>query len=177
MTAPLIILAVLSVVGGYVGLPKGWFWGDRFAEFLAPVVAHTGPAEHAAGGTPEAALMAASVIAALSGIVLAYIFYVRSPSIPETLAARFRGIYQMLLEKYWVDELYGATAVSGTVAVATGLWKFVDVLLIDGLVNGVGSFVTAQSAVWRRLQTGNVQHYALSFLAGVIVIVAYFLMR
>jgi NADH-quinone oxidoreductase subunit L len=177
MTAPLIILAVLSVVGGYVGLPEGWFWGDRFAEFLAPVVAHAAPAEHAVGGTPEAALMAASVIAALSGIVLAYIFYVRSPSIPEALAARFRGIYQMLLDKYWVDELYGATAVSGTLALATGLWKFVDTLLIDGLVNGVGSFVTAQSAVWRRIQTGNVQHYALSFLAGVIVIVAYFLMR
>jgi NADH-quinone oxidoreductase subunit L len=176
MTVPLMILAALSVVGGYVGLPEGWLWGDRFAEFLAPVVAHAVPAEHATEATPESALMAVSVIAALSGIALAYVFYVRSPSMPPALAARFRGIYEMLLEKYRVDELYGATVVSGTVALANGLWKFVDTLLIDGVVNGVGNFVVVQSAVWRRLQTGNVQHYALGFLAGVIVLVAYFLM-
>ncbi len=176
MTVPLIVLAVLSIVGGYVGLPEGWLWGDRFAEFLAPVLAQAEHGEHA-GAALEVALMAASVAAALSGIGLAYVFYVRSPSIPQNLAARFRGVYGMLLNKYWVDEIYGATAVSGTIAVANGFWKLVDVLLIDGLVNGVASFFWAQSALWRRLQTGNVQHYALTFLFGVIVIVAYFLMR
>ena len=175
MTVPLIVLAVLSAVGGFVGLPEGWLWGDRFAEFLAPAVAHVERPE--AGAGLEAALMAVSVIAALSGIALAYVFYVRSPRLPETLALRFRGVYEMLRDKYWVDEIYGATVVAGTVAVAGGLWKFVDTLLIDGLVNGVGQFVAAQSAIWRRLQTGNVQHYALTFLAGVIVIVGYFLLR
>ena len=171
------MLAVLSVVGGTVGLPEGWLWGDRFAEFLAPVLAHAEAAEHAEGSSLEGVLMAASVVAAFAGIVLAYVFYVRSPEIPANLARRFRGVYETLLDKYWVDELYDATFVSGTLALANAFWKVVDALLIEGIVNGVGAFIAAQSAIWRRVQTGNVQHYALTFLAGVILVVGYFLLR
>jgi NADH-quinone oxidoreductase subunit L len=177
MTIPLLVLAVLSVIGGTVGLPEGWLWGDRFGEFLAPVLAHAPAAEHAESGALELVLMAASVIAALGGIATAYVFYVRSPQIPANLARQFRGVYQMLLDKYWVDEFYDATVVAGTIALARGLWEFVDATLIDGIVNGVAAFVDAQSSLWRRLQTGNVQHYALTFLAGVIVVVGYLLWR
>jgi len=177
MTVPLMVLAVLSVIGGYVGLPEGWLWGDRFAEFLAPVVAHAEAAEHAESAGLELTLMAASVAAAFAGIALAYVFYVRSPQIPADLARRFRAVHQMLLDKYWVDELYQTTFVGGAYALALALWRFVDATLIDGIVNGVAAVIASQSAVWRRLQTGNVQHYALTFLAGVIVIVGYFLWR
>jgi NADH-quinone oxidoreductase subunit L len=177
MTVPLMVLAVLSVVGGYVGLPEGWLWGDRFADFLAPVLAHAEAAEHAEGGSLEGVLMAASVVAAFTGIAVAYAFYVRSPEIPANLARRFRGVYEMLLDKYWVDEFYGSTVVAGTVALANACWRFVDALLIEGIVNGVAAFIAAQSAIWRRVQTGNVQHYALTFLAGVILVVGYFLLR
>ena len=177
MTIPLLVLAVLSVVGGYVGLPEGWASGDRFSEFLAPVLSHPAAAHAAEEGSLEGVLMVCSVAAAFSGIALAYLFYMRSPAIPENLARRFRAVYETLLNKYWVDEIYGATVVAGTVALADGFWKLVDVLMIDGIVNGVGSFVRAQSAIWRRVQTGNVQHYALTFLAGAIVVVAYFVFR
>ena len=85
--------------------------------------------------------------------------------------------YEMLLDKYWVDELYGSTVVAGTLALANTFWKLVDALLIEGVVNGVAAFIAGQSAIWRRVQTGNVQHYALTFLAGVILVVGYFLLR
>jgi NADH-quinone oxidoreductase subunit L len=177
MTIPLLVLAVLSVVGGYVGLPEGWAWGDRFSEFLAPVLSYPAAAHAAEQSSLEDVLMACSIVAAFSGIALAYLFYLRSPATPENLARRFHGVYETLLNKYWVDEVYGTTVVAGTVALANGFWKLVDVLVIDGMVNGVGSFVRSQSAIWRRVQTGNVQHYALTFLVGVIVVVAYFLLR
>jgi NADH-quinone oxidoreductase subunit L len=177
MTIPLLVLAVLSVIGGYVGLPEGWASGDRFSEFLAPVLSPPAAAHAAEEGSLEGVLMVCSVAAAFSGIALAYLFYMRSPAIPENLGRRFRAVYETLLNKYWVDEIYGATVVAGTVALANGFWKLVDVLMIDGIVNGVGSFVRAQSAIWRRVQTGNVQHYALTFLAGAIVVVAYFVFR
>ena len=176
MTVPLAILAVLSLVGGSVGLPEGWLWGDRFAEFLAPVVGHGPHAEHA-GAALEHLLMGASIVAAFTGIFTAYLFYLRSPEIPVRLAHRFRGAYQTLLNKYWVDELYDATVIRFTVGSANFFWKLVDVLLIDGAVNGVGVFVSTQSAIWRRIQTGNVQQYALTFLIGVIALVGYLLVH
>jgi NADH-quinone oxidoreductase subunit L len=172
MTVPLAVLAVLSVVGGYVGLPDGWLWGDRFSKFLAPVLPAQGHEQHSAG--LEAGLMAVSILAAAAGIALAYLFYIRSPEIPDRLSARLRGLYDALLNKYWVDEIYGGTVVSFTFWVSSVLWRFVDVTLIDGAVNGVGRVIQLQSSVWRRLQTGNVQHYALMFLGGVIVIIGYF---
>ena len=175
MTLPLAVLAVLSIVGGYVGLPDRWLWGDRFSEFLAPVLPVQGHEQHSAG--LETALMAVSILAAAAGIALAYLFYVRSPEIPGRLSARFRGAYDALLNKYWVDELYGATAVGGTFWLADALWRFVDVTIIDGTVNGIGRVIQLQSSLWRRLQTGNVQHYALTFLGGAILVVGYFLLR
>jgi NADH-quinone oxidoreductase subunit L len=176
MTVPLVVLAVLSIAGGWVGLPAGWLWGDRFGEFLAPalVLPHS-HAEHSA--VLEYALMAISVLIALAGILLAYVFYVRSPEMPGRWSAQLRGLYDTLLGKYWVDELYGATVVRGTFAFANALWRHVDVTIIDGIVNGVGGLIQAQSGLWRRVQTGNIQHYALTFLAGVIVVIGYFLLR
>jgi NADH-quinone oxidoreductase subunit L len=121
--------------------------------------------------------MACSVAAALTGIGLAYVFYVRSPELPGELARRLGAVYRLLLNKYWVDELYDTTVVRGTVALAGGLWTFLDATVIDGVVNGVGQLVAGQSALWRRAQTGNVQHYVLTFLAGVVVILGIMLMR
>jgi NADH-quinone oxidoreductase subunit L len=175
MTVPLAVLAVLSIVGGYVGLPEGWLWGDRFSEFLAPVLPLHGHEQHSAG--LETLLMTVSILAAAAGIALAYVFYVRSPEIPGGLTARLRGLYDALLNKYWVDELYGATVVGGTFWLANALWRFVDATLIDGTVNGVGKVIQLQSSLWRRVQTGNVQHYALTFLGGVILVIGYFLLH
>jgi NADH-quinone oxidoreductase subunit L len=172
MTIPLVVLAVLSIAGGWIGLPAGWLWGDRFGEFLAPVVgAHHG--HHDA--TLEYALMGASALAAAIGIATAYVFYVRSPELPGRVASAFRRTYELLLDKYRIDELYDATVVRATFFFGHAFWKLVDVVVIDGTVNGVGIFVRQQSRVWRLLQTGNVQHYALTFVVGAIVVVGFFL--
>jgi NADH-quinone oxidoreductase subunit L len=172
MTTPLMILAVLSVVGGYVGLPAGIGWGDVFGRYLEPVF-HSGHAGHHSLAL-EFGLMAASVAAVAAGIITAWIFYFRSPALPAVLSSRVRRIYELLLNKYWVDEAYDATVVAGTRGAADGFWKM-DIRIIDGLVNGVGALVRLQSELWRRVQTGNVQHYALTFLIGVIAVLGFFL--
>jgi len=176
MTVPLLVLAALSVIGGYVGLPAHWAWGDRFAEFLAPVlVGHEGGHEHAAA--LEYTLMVVSVAIAVGGMLVAYVMYVVRPQLPEQLMERARGVYELLLNKYFVDEIYDRAFVRPTVGVSSWLWRIFDAGVIDGLVNGTGGFVGATGGVWRRAQDGNVQHYALSFLVGAAAILAYYVWR
>ena len=172
MTLPLIVLAGLSIVGGYVGLPAFVAWGDAFGHYLDPVF-HAGHHGHHSLAL-ELALMAVSIAAAGAGIVTAWLFYFGRPGLPAELAARYRATHEWLLNKYWVDEAYDATAVAFTRNAADGLWK-ADDSIIDGTVNGVARFIWLQSEVWRRLQTGNVQHYALTFLFGVVAVLGYFL--
>jgi len=173
MTTPLLVLAVLSVVGGYVGLPAGWLWGNRFDAFLAPVFGgHHGGQEHAVA--LEYTLMAASVGIALLGIAVAYVMYVVSPSLPERLSTQLRGLYEVVLNKYFVDEIYEGVVVAPTVRLSNWLWRGFDVAVIDGAVNGTAGAVAFNSGLWRRLESGNVQHYALSFLVGVVVILGYY---
>ncbi len=176
MTVPLMILAVLSIVGGWVGLPEHWLWGNKLGEFLAPVTGHPHAAEHA-GMLGEGALMAIATTLAIAGATLAYVFYIRLPGLPMVLSWRLRGVYELLRDKYRVDELYDAIIVTPYVRLSTMLWKVVDVQLIDGFVNGLASAVAANGTLWRRAQTGNVQHYALAFLGGVVLILAYYVIR
>ena len=91
--------------------------------------------------------MACSVAAAVAGIALAYLFYVRSPAIPEDAGPTLPRRLRTLLNKYWVDEIYDATVVAGDGRARQRLLALVDVLVIDGVVNGVGSVVRAQSAI------------------------------
>jgi NADH-quinone oxidoreductase subunit L len=176
MTIPLAILAVLSVVGGWVGLPEHWLWGNRFGEFLAPVTGHPHAAEHA-GLLGEGALMLIATTLAVAGAYTAYYFYVKMPGLPMILSWKLRGLYELLRDKYRVDELYDAIVVQPYVRASTMLWKMVDVELIDGFVNGLAGAIGANGMLWRRLQTGNVQHYALVFLGGVVLVLAYYVIR
>jgi NADH-quinone oxidoreductase subunit L len=175
MTLPLVILAVLSVVGGWVGLPEHWLWGNRFGAFLAPVTGHPHVAEHGVLG--EGALMVIATTLAAAGAYAAYYFYIKMPGLPLILSWRLRGLYELLLDKYRIDELYDAIIVQPYARLSTLLWKVVDVELIDGFVNGLAGAVGANGMLWRRLQTGNVQHYALAFLGGVVLVLAYYVVR
>ena len=180
MTWPLIALAVLSAVGGFIGIPiiEG---GNRLEAFLAPVLNRPtamplhGPGPHEPD--LEIAMMVVSVMIAIAGIILAYRLYIRTPDLPGKLAERFRGTYRLIANKYWVDELYQALFVTPLVGLSRLLWKVVDDLLIDGVVNGVAASFRGASAVFRRLQTGNVQSYALYILAGIVVILGYIMMK
>ncbi|MEW5982141.1 MAG: NADH-quinone oxidoreductase subunit L [Acidobacteriota bacterium] len=149
----------------------------------------------------EIGLMLLSVAIALVGIGVAYRFYVRAPQIAEQLAARWAGAHRVLSNKYYVDELYGATVVRGTMLSASGLWAFdakvvdgavngsgwltifsswfshlLDKYLVDGLVNFVGAVLENASFMFRKMQTGLVQNYALVMLFGVFAFVSLYLL-
>jgi NADH-quinone oxidoreductase subunit L len=123
----------------------------------------------------ELALMAASVGVAVLGIWLAYQLYVVAPARAERWAAEFPRLYRVLLNKYYVDELYDTVFVRPTVQLAHFLWRQFDVAVVDGAVNGAGEAVGETGRWLRRWQTGNVQHYALSLLVGTLLLLGYFL--
>jgi NADH-quinone oxidoreductase subunit L len=177
MTMPLIVLAILSVIGGYVGLPAHWLWGNSFGAFLEPVFGAAAHETAQLGEATEYALMGVSVLAALGGLGVAYLFYIARPELPESLAEKLPGAYDLIFNKYYVDELYDLLLVRPTVALSTWLWRVFDVGVIDGLVNGTAEAVGANSGLWRRLQTGNVQHYAMSMLLGALAILGYYAWR
>jgi len=179
MTVPLMILALLSVVGGWVGIPHFF---NKIEEFLEPVfMRYVPPAGHEAahaGLGLELGLMALSVGVAVLGIFIAHKMYVQQPQLPEQWAARFKGYYRLLVHKYYVDELYQAVFVRPLQRFAENfLWKIFDVKIIDGVVNGLPRIFAASANGLRRWQTGVVQNYAVSVLLGLILVLGYLMMR
>jgi NADH-quinone oxidoreductase subunit L len=170
MTIPLMILAVLSIVAGWVGLPHGVLWGDAFGHYLSPVLApHDALGHHEiAGGTVLLLTLVTSAVA-FGGIFVAYSFYLKSPGTADRLAERFHGLYVVLWNKYWVDEIYDRLIITPYVIFSKFFWKVVDAMVIDGVVNGVGIAFGKTSDVWRRAESGNVQHYAAAMLVGAVV--------
>jgi NADH-quinone oxidoreductase subunit L len=177
MLVPLAILAVLSIVGGWLAAPAFWGKPDYFAKFLEPVFAAPGASE---AGTAEAVVHAletplaiVAVITALAGLLAAYWLYVKQPSKPDKLAKFFGGAYQTLLHKYYVDEFYNAAVVRPLMWLSTNVfWKAVDVSIIDGAVNGIAEGITVVGDGTRRTQSGNTRSYAVWVVVGAIVIVA-----
>ena len=188
MTIPLSILAVLSVIGGLVGIPiiHGW---NRINDFLAPVLGghDVHLAEKFSSGIAYAAtqgkevmhhpvglelfMMGVSVAIGVAGIITAYYFYIKCPELPEKTAQRFKGYYHLLYNKYFVDEIYSTYVVTPVNIISTFFWKVFDEKLIDGaMVNGSAWLVQRISGGLKRLQTGYVQHYALSILVGLLFV-------
>ena len=130
------------------------------------------------GSWPFPVKIAACVITGLFIIGLAWYFFVSRPGAADTVAASAAPLHRLLLHKYYVDELYDAVIVQPIKRLSTGfLWKGVDAGVIDGLVNGTGSFVGAGSSVLRRLQTGSVRVYAASVFLGVVMVLGYYMWR
>ncbi|MFN2426888.1 MAG: NADH-quinone oxidoreductase subunit L [Candidatus Binatia bacterium] len=168
MTIPLVVLAVLSVIGGYVGIPHALGGHNAFAGYLAPSVGH-----HELGistGT-ELMLMAVSVGAGLLGIAVAWVMYSRDPRADRRIAAGLRSVYPRMQRAYDVDALYDYTVVQPLMSGSEKLWIDVDVALIDGAANGTASAARGFGGLLRRWSTGNVQHYMLTVLVGVAVVV------
>ena len=190
MAIPLIVLAIGSVVAGYVGVPHALGGSNRIESFLHPSFqpaareAAGGDAAHEAAATEvahadkatELTLMAISSGIAVAGIGIAFFFWYRRPEAADAMARRFQGVYRVLLNKYYVDEMYDAAVVQPIKLLSTGgLWKSVDAGLIDGAVNGVGQTVRAGSSGLRRVQTGSVRTYAASLFLGVALILGWYL--
>jgi NADH-quinone oxidoreductase subunit L len=131
--------------------------------------------EHAA---LEATLMVVSTLVALLGIGVAAYLFLRRPETADALASRFAGLHRLLERKYYVDEVYDAAVVQPVGLVAEhGLWKILDVRVIDGAVNGVGAMVRGSGELLRRVQTGSVRVYATSLFFGVVLVLGYYLWR
>jgi NADH-quinone oxidoreductase subunit L len=205
MTIPLMILAGLSIVGGWIGIPHALRGINRFHEFLSTSIRvsheaaeHVTTKAHAvvassqnvsefvehglvSGHSPvdpmEYVLMAASVAIALFGLVSAYILYILKPRLLERFVARWKRLYRIVLRKYYVDEIYEVLFVDSLKNIGEGLWKGADAFVIDGGVNGVAKVAGILSNLARRVQNGLVQSYALSMVVGGVVLIGYYVIR
>ncbi|MFZ0758982.1 MAG: NADH-quinone oxidoreductase subunit L, partial [Candidatus Sulfotelmatobacter sp.] len=167
MVVPLMILALLSLVGGLVGI------GDHFENFLAPVFGAATVAETASHGT-ELLLMSVSVALALLGWWLAYLLYHKRPELPQKIADSLGGFYQAVLHKYYIDELYGVLFVRPLIDGSTRiLWHDVDQKIIDGAVNDAGDGARDVSDEVCHMQSGNIRSYAGWIAAGSAVVIAF----
>ncbi len=169
MTIPMIVLAIGSAFAGLFALaPGGGFEGfvNRIMHAGHEAAVHAAHGEGGAGG-----LIVISVAVALIGIGIAYLMYIKRTPDPVEMAQRFRPIYLVLYNRYWVDELYFAFFINPTVGISRHvLWKIVDVGIIDGIVNGVARLCSLIGAGVRKLQTGFIPDYAWFILAGIIVV-------
>ncbi|MBI1798590.1 MAG: NADH-quinone oxidoreductase subunit L [Candidatus Eisenbacteria bacterium] len=176
MIAPLVVLAVLSAVGGWVGMPFQ-AGGHAFERWLRPVFEGGpafAPARELSHGT-EWALVAVSVTAGVIGILTALRLYLQSPQTATSLASRYASLRTLLVNKYWIDELLDAAVVRPFGAFSGWLWRFWDVVIVDGTVNAVGYALEGASAVLRLFQTGFVGTYALFLALGVAAMLLHFL--
>jgi NADH-quinone oxidoreductase subunit L len=200
MATALIVLAIGSIVAGYVNIPHAWGGHTALTQWLTPAFEATncgqpvttgelaglaiencepGEGEEAGEhGGLELTLMAVSSLVALAGIGLATFLWLKNRQIPDRMAAQYPGLYRLLLNKYYVDEVYDATIVQPIKVVSTeGLWRGFDVKIVDGAVNGAGYLVSGVSIVLRLLQNGSVKTYAASMFAGAVAVLAYYLWR
>ncbi len=174
MLGPLVVLAVLSVVGGWFALPAMLQKGpDYFANFLAPVFGDMRAEPEGATPNLELILAGVAVTAALLGLAFAYWLYLKRPEKSEALAKSLKPVHTTLFNKYYVDELYAKVIVNPLVWISTNvLWKTADVAGIDGAVNGIASGTTAIGDGTRHTQSGNTRSYGVWVVVGALIILA-----
>jgi len=199
MAMALIVLAIGSVLAGYIGVPAGLGGHNELGAWLAPsfaapveagAVAEAGAARAEAAAEGEAeehgadeialerTLMGVSSAIAVGGLLVAWFIWIQRREIAAQMARSFAPLHKLLLNKYYVDEIYDATVVTPIQVVSReGLWRGVDVGVIDGAVNGVAALIDAGSMALRRLQTGSVRAYAGSLFIGVVLMLGYYLWR
>ena len=192
MTVPLIILAFLSIVGGYIGIPKALGGSNLVEKFLDPVIG-LGPEKlfQDAGGTSiihavetaghhhsftmEYLLMIITVIIVFTGIFAAYVMYMKKRTMPRGIAEKLPFPYRVLVNLWYVDELYEMVVIKPLHSLSLFLWNITDVMFIDGIVNGTANFFMWCGIRLRRIQTGYVQRYAVTFVAGTVVVLIYYI--
>jgi NADH-quinone oxidoreductase subunit L len=195
MVIPLVVLAILSVTGGWIGVPGSLGGGNRFEKFLGPVFHSTTPtlsAQHQAGGevapaeketegsepqtghATERAFTEISVLAALIGFGLAWLLYYRNPQLPQQIASSLGGLYKAVVHKYYVDELYATLFVKPLIAgSALILWHGIDRDVIDATLDNSAHGANEVSDSIRHMQSGNLRSYAGWVAAGAAVVIAY----
>ena len=203
MALALIVLAAGSVLAGFVGIPHALGGHNRIEAFLHPAfeahavapinefqvvepgrpatetaAAHAPAADAHDKASTELMLMGLSFGLALAGIGLASYFWLRNRKAAASVARSATPVYTLLLNKYYVDEIYNALIVQPIKHASTlVLWRGADAGLIDGAVNGVGSAIRGSSMTLRRAQSGSIRAYAGSLFLGVVLILGWYLLR
>jgi NADH-quinone oxidoreductase subunit L len=195
MLGPLVILAALSIGGGWVGIPGSLGGGNHFDKFLGPVFRSTAPVmnpEHEQAGeavpperetegaepqtvvSTEIIFTGISVLAGLFGLFLAWLFYHARPQLPELIATRFHGLYHAVSDKYWVDELYDTIFVKPLIAISgIVFWRGIDQGVIDATLNGSADGARELSDNLRHMQSGNLRSYAGWIALGAALVIVY----
>ena len=171
MTIPLIVLAVLSVLGGLLGLPEFWHLPNWMSEHLSPVILHKNPS--ALDHNTEWMLMGIASTAAIVMIYFAYSMYVTNKVLPMANQDQMKWWQKLIYNKYYVDEIYDAVIRKPLDMLSTVFYKFIDLQIIDGIVNGVGAAVKGTGSAVRLLQTGKIGFYIVSMVLGVILILLF----
>jgi NADH-quinone oxidoreductase subunit L len=192
MLIPLMILAVLSIVGGWVGVPEAMSGANHFERFLAPVFHSTTPsaeleqtgatdghglteeAEQKTSSTTERLFAGISVAGAFFGLYLAWLLYLRRPQLPQKIARSLNGFYDMVLHKYYVDEFYATIFVKPLIdGSRTILWHGIDQGVIDATVDKSAEEALEVSDGVRHMESGNVRSYASWVAIGAAAVIAY----
>ncbi len=176
VTIPLLILAVFSFAAGLIGLPP-WLGSNSFEEFLQPAFYHAyaGDDHGAHNYALEIALVALVVLLAAFAIWLAHRFYVRFPGTPDRIAERYPAAYALIVNKFFIDEIYDTLIVRPIERVSRGfLWKGIDVGVIDAVVNGTASVFQNWGHRVKKMQGGFTRVYAAWILLGAILILSYY---
>ncbi len=177
MLLPLVILAVFSIIGGWVGIPLAFGGHNEFEHFLHPVFS-TLPElvtpEHFSFRDPEPILALISIAAALLGLLAAYVLYFRSPGRASDLALKARPVYSLLSHKYWVDEIYGAVLIGPLLAFSRFvLGGLIDAGLVQGAGSAAGSSARGLGSLVRRMQSGNIRSYAGWLALGAAAVILF----
>jgi NADH-quinone oxidoreductase subunit L len=171
MTIPLIVLAALSVIGGALGLPEFWHQTNWIGEHLSPIIVHKDPST--LSHDTEWTLMGLAVLAAAVVIYFAHSMFITNKVLPVASEDKLKPWQKLIANKYYVDEFYHATIQKPIDLISTAFYKFLDLQVIDGLVNGVGATVTGAGSLIRRLQTGNIGFYMVTMVLGVVLILLF----
>ncbi|SIR36050.1 NADH-quinone oxidoreductase subunit L [Pontibacter lucknowensis] len=176
MTIPLIVLAILSTVGGFIGLPAVFSDTHTLGNFLSPIYNFARQANGAALEAPhidhatEYILMGVSVVVSLIAIIIAYFMYVKKETVPAPEGTRLSPIHNLIYNKYYIDEIYDTVFVRPVMAMSTAFHRFVDVIVVDGIVNGFGKLVMASGRVLRLTQSGVTGFYIFVMVASIVLI-------
>jgi NADH-quinone oxidoreductase subunit L len=177
MTIPLMVLAVLSVVGGFIGIPEVLGGSNWLAEYLSPVIYNIGEKEvHALSHSTEYMLMGISTSLVIVMIIAAYVIYMSKKSLPVA-EGQEAGVQKLLYNKYYIDELYNALVVKPLQGLSGFFGKVLDNVVVDGIVNGVGKGVEAGSRALRYTQSGSISVYLFAMVIGIIIMLVINLLK
>ena len=178
MTIPLVVLGFFSLFGGYIGVSHSLGGANHFEKFMEPVFEHSkvvfnSGTENSLG--LEYLLMIISIFVVLIGLIIVHQIYLKRPDIASRLVKRFSRTYRVLLNKYYIDEIYHTFIVNPFIKISDIFWKIFDVKIVDGAVNGTANVIQSAGDRLRKIQTGYIQEYAFSLILGAVIIIGYFI--